>query len=251
MSLPRISSSRRSMTTRAVSAAGHDRGETRHRMYSVPIVLRRRPGRPAARKSFGSENQPRRRRRTPAARLASRTPAFTRSTWAQLSRHRRQVRPATAIKTRRHLRVTNVNSHSLGIEGIHRKTDRKQNVVLIPRNTPLPARISHHFVTKEEGQRSVGRASAGRRQHRPARVFPRGPRCAARPADTPPAGLARGSGLRVWREWSSCRSMPRVPGPKAKSLSISSTTRPSHPARSPLASRDRGQPRLRHLRGAA
>jgi molecular chaperone DnaK (HSP70) len=52
-------------------------------------------------------------------------------------------------------RVTEVNSHSLGIEGIHRKTDRKQNVVLIPRNTPLPARISHHFVTKQEDQRSV------------------------------------------------------------------------------------------------
>ena len=51
--------------------------------------------------------------------------------------------------------VTDVNSHSLGIEGLNRKVDRKENVVLIERNTRLPARITHHFVTKEAGQRSI------------------------------------------------------------------------------------------------
>ena len=51
--------------------------------------------------------------------------------------------------------VTNVNSHSLGVEGIETDTLRKRNVVLIPRNTPLPARHTERFATKAEGQRSI------------------------------------------------------------------------------------------------
>ena len=51
--------------------------------------------------------------------------------------------------------VTNVNSHSLGVEGIDTETLRKKNVVLIPRNTPLPARHTERFATKSEGQRSI------------------------------------------------------------------------------------------------
>jgi molecular chaperone DnaK len=52
-------------------------------------------------------------------------------------------------------RVTNVNAHSLGIEGIDTDTLRKKNVVLIPRNSPLPARHTERFCTKSEGQRSI------------------------------------------------------------------------------------------------
>lgn len=51
--------------------------------------------------------------------------------------------------------VTNVNAHSLGVEGIDPDTLRKTNVILIPRNTPLPARFTEKFVTKSEGQRSI------------------------------------------------------------------------------------------------
>jgi len=51
--------------------------------------------------------------------------------------------------------VTNVNSHSLGVEGIDPLTLRKINVVLIRRNTPLPARRTEKFTTKAEGQRSI------------------------------------------------------------------------------------------------
>jgi molecular chaperone DnaK len=51
--------------------------------------------------------------------------------------------------------VTNVNSHSLGIEGIDPQTMRKINVILIPRNTALPARCTEKFMTKSEGQRSI------------------------------------------------------------------------------------------------
>jgi molecular chaperone DnaK len=51
--------------------------------------------------------------------------------------------------------VTNVNSHSLGIEGIDQGTLRKTNVVLIPRNTPLPAKFQENFVTKADNQQSI------------------------------------------------------------------------------------------------
>jgi molecular chaperone DnaK len=51
--------------------------------------------------------------------------------------------------------VTNVNAHSLGVEGIEPETLRKTNVVLIPRNTPLPARFTETFTTKRAGQRSI------------------------------------------------------------------------------------------------
>jgi hypothetical protein len=51
--------------------------------------------------------------------------------------------------------VTNVNAHALGVEGIDAETLRKRNVVLIPRNTPLPARRTERFATKSEGQRSI------------------------------------------------------------------------------------------------
>ncbi len=52
-------------------------------------------------------------------------------------------------------KVTNVNSHSLGVEGIDPQTYRKVNIVLIPRNTPLPAKAVERFMTKTEGQRSI------------------------------------------------------------------------------------------------
>jgi molecular chaperone DnaK len=51
--------------------------------------------------------------------------------------------------------VTDVNSHSLGIEGIDPRTMRKRNVVIIPRNTPLPAKVKERFVTKAADQRSI------------------------------------------------------------------------------------------------
>jgi molecular chaperone DnaK len=53
------------------------------------------------------------------------------------------------------LTITNVNSHSLGVEGIDPETLRKTNVVLIARNTPLPAKVTERFVTKVENQRSI------------------------------------------------------------------------------------------------
>lgn len=51
--------------------------------------------------------------------------------------------------------VTNVNSHSLGVEGIEPETMRKTNVVLIRRNMPLPAKFTETFTTKRAGQQSI------------------------------------------------------------------------------------------------
>ncbi|MCA9265933.1 MAG: Hsp70 family protein, partial [Planctomycetales bacterium] len=53
------------------------------------------------------------------------------------------------------LRISEVNSHSLGIEGIHQSNMRKENVILIPRNTPLPAETKRSFVTKVDNQPTV------------------------------------------------------------------------------------------------
>ncbi|WP_425397818.1 Hsp70 family protein [Aeoliella sp.] len=53
------------------------------------------------------------------------------------------------------LKVTDVNSHGLGIEGVNQETLRTENVTIIPRNTPLPYEVSRKFVTKVDNQRSV------------------------------------------------------------------------------------------------
>ncbi len=52
-------------------------------------------------------------------------------------------------------KVTEVNAHSLGIEGVDQQTGRKENVILIPRNTPLPFKVREKFVTRRAGQQSV------------------------------------------------------------------------------------------------
>jgi molecular chaperone DnaK len=51
--------------------------------------------------------------------------------------------------------VTNVNAHSLGIEGIDPRTHRRRNKILIPRNSPLPARRTTECITKQADQRTV------------------------------------------------------------------------------------------------
>ena len=53
------------------------------------------------------------------------------------------------------LSVTNINAHSLGVQGIDVQNGRPKNVILIPRNTSLPARKTKKFVTKMPGQRNI------------------------------------------------------------------------------------------------
>lgn len=51
--------------------------------------------------------------------------------------------------------VTNVNAHSLGLEGVDQRTQRRENSVLIPRNTSLPAKKVKRCVTNRENQQSI------------------------------------------------------------------------------------------------
>ena len=51
--------------------------------------------------------------------------------------------------------VTQVNAHSLGVEGIDPQTMLKTNIILIPRNSPLPAKVTERFATKADNQQSI------------------------------------------------------------------------------------------------
>lgn len=51
--------------------------------------------------------------------------------------------------------VVNVNSHDLGLLGVETATGRKRRSVMIPRNSPLPARVSKVFPTAREGQNRI------------------------------------------------------------------------------------------------
>jgi molecular chaperone DnaK len=59
------------------------------------------------------------------------------------------------LGNRPRIKVRNVNSHSLGVVGTDTKTQRKQTAVLIPRNTPLPAKAKRVFRTAKDGQTSI------------------------------------------------------------------------------------------------
>ena len=52
-------------------------------------------------------------------------------------------------------KVTDVNSHSLGVQGIDQTTKLKENVIIIRRNTALPATATERFATQTDGQRSI------------------------------------------------------------------------------------------------
>jgi molecular chaperone DnaK len=51
--------------------------------------------------------------------------------------------------------IVDVNSHSLGIEGVDPLTGKRQHTILIPRNTPLPTSALHKFVTKRANQETI------------------------------------------------------------------------------------------------
>jgi molecular chaperone DnaK len=51
--------------------------------------------------------------------------------------------------------LINVNSHSLGIIGIDQREKRYRNIIIIPKNTPLPCKVVKKFATARENQSSV------------------------------------------------------------------------------------------------
>lgn len=52
-------------------------------------------------------------------------------------------------------RISNVNSHSLGVVATDAATSRLRNVILIPRNSTLPVSAKRIFRTQKENQRSI------------------------------------------------------------------------------------------------
>lgn len=64
------------------------------------------------------------------------------------------LRNTVALENRT-LKVTNVNSHNLGIIATEQSTGRRRNRVMISKNTSLPARTSAQFKTARQGQANV------------------------------------------------------------------------------------------------
>ena len=67
---------------------------------------------------------------------------------AVISKH-----PSLPIESR--FEVVNVNSHSLGIQGVDLETKQAVNKIMIPRNTPLPVSTTASFSTVEDNQPNV------------------------------------------------------------------------------------------------
>jgi hypothetical protein len=86
-----------------------------------------------------------------------------------------------------------VNSHSLGVVGIHPKTRLRTNIILIPRNTPLPARKVRVFTTARQNQRSVCVPVVEGESERPEDCIALG-ECIVRDL---PAGLPHGTRIEV------------------------------------------------------
>jgi molecular chaperone DnaK (HSP70) len=52
-------------------------------------------------------------------------------------------------------KIKNVNSHSLGVVGVEKETQRRRTGIVIPRNTPLPVAAKRTFKTQKADQRSI------------------------------------------------------------------------------------------------
>lgn len=96
-------------------------------------------------------------------------------------------------------KVINVNSLSLGIVGLDPKTGIKRNVIIIPKNSPLPCQAVRRFSTAKVNQRSVRVAVVEGESERPEHCIPLG-ECVIR--DLPP-GLPQNTEVEVEYEYAS------------------------------------------------
>jgi len=53
------------------------------------------------------------------------------------------------------LQITDVTSHSVGIEAVVPGTQQRVNSILIPRNSPIPVEVAKEFLTTDPGQRAI------------------------------------------------------------------------------------------------
>ncbi len=90
-------------------------------------------------------------------------------------------------------KLQNVNSHSLGVVGIGTETRRRQNVILIPKNSAIPCRVARSFQTAKANQRSVAVPVVEGESHRPEECIALG-QCIVRDL---PDGLPKGTKVRV------------------------------------------------------
>ena len=91
------------------------------------------------------------------------------------------------------IKLVNVNSHSLGVVGLHPKTRQRVNVTLIPKNSPLPARKVKRFQTAKSNQTNVKVAVIEGESPQPEHCISLG-ECVVR--DLPP-GLPKGTPIEV------------------------------------------------------
>lgn len=109
--------------------------------------------------------------------------------------------------------LINVNSHSLGIIGIDQRENRRRNVVIIPKNSPLPCKVVRKFATARENQSSVRVTVVEGESERPEHCIHLGT-CIIR--NLPP-GLPKGTKVEVEYSYSSDgRLSVRARVPKAR-----------------------------------
>ena len=90
------------------------------------------------------------------------------------------------------MKLVNVNSHSLGVVGLHPKNHQRVNVTLIPKNTPLPVKTVKRFQTGKDNQRTVKVAVIEGENPMPEHCIPLG-KCVVRDL---PVGCQREHGSR-------------------------------------------------------
>ncbi len=91
------------------------------------------------------------------------------------------------------VRVSNVNSHSLGVVATDPRTEKKRTAVLIPRNTSIPTTAERVFKTLKTGQRSIAVLIVEGESHDPAECIQVG-KCIV--SNLPP-GLPAGTPIEV------------------------------------------------------
>ncbi len=89
--------------------------------------------------------------------------------------------------------LINVNSHSLGIIGLDQREKRHRNIVIIPKNTPLPCKVVRGFATARDNQSSVRVVVVEGESERPEHCIELG-MCVVR--NLPP-GLPKGTKIEV------------------------------------------------------
>jgi molecular chaperone DnaK len=120
--------------------------------------------------------------------------------------------------------LVNVNSHSLGVVGLHAKTREHLNVVLIPKNSRLPCRAVRSFQIARPDQRSVRVAVVEGESHRPEDCIALG-ECVVR--DLPP-GLAKGTRVEVEYQYAANGRISVVARIPSVRLSANVEIKPTH-----------------------